>query len=295
MSGRSVSIRRLVPVAWFVAGLALLAVGWELYKAVGPETGGTILGWRVLPRTEDAAMPHVWDMLAAYTKPELRGSDRSIFSVVLAGAWFTLRMAVAGLVVGVVVGLGLAIAMARFGLVRRALLPYIVLSQTVPLIALAPLVVSWGGKLELFGMEWQRWMSASTISAFLAFFPVSIGALRGLLSPAPASVELMDSYAASWFQTLVKLRLPAAVPFLVPALKLAASAAVVGTIVAEISTGLRGGIGRLIIEYSREGTSQPAKVFTALLAAAALGLVMAGLVALVDAVTSRHRPKEIAA
>lgn len=295
MSGRSVSLRRLAPAAWFVAGLALLAVGWELYKAVGPETGGTILGWRVLPRTEDAAMPHVWDMLAAYTKPEIRGSDRSIFSVVLAGAWFTLRMAVAGLVIGVVVGLGLAIAMARFGLVRRALLPYIVLSQTVPLIALAPLVVSWGGKLELFGMEWQRWMSASTISAFLAFFPVSIGALRGLLSPAPASVELMDSYAASWFQTLVKLRLPAAVPFLLPALKLAASAAVVGTIVAEISTGLRGGIGRLIIEYSREGTSQPAKVFTALLAAAALGLVMAGLVALLDAVTSRHRPKEATA
>lgn len=295
MSGRSVSLRRLAPAAWFVAGLALLAVGWELYKAVGPETGGTILGWRVLPRTEDAAMPHVWDMLAAYTKPEIRGSDRSIFSVVLAGAWFTLRMAVAGLVIGVVVGLGLAIAMARFGLVRRALLPYIVLSQTVPLIALAPLVVSWGGKLELFGMEWQRWMSASTISAFLAFFPVSIGALRGLLSPAPASVELMDSYAASWVQTLVKLRLPAAVPFLLPALKLAASAAVVGTIVAEISTGLRGGIGRLIIEYSREGTSQPAKVFTALLAAAALGLVMAGLVALLDAVTSRHRPKEATA
>ncbi len=284
-----------MPAAWFVAGLALLAVGWELYKAVGPETGGTVLGWRLLPRTEDAAMPHVWDMLAAYGKPELRGSDRSIFSVVLAGAWFTFRMALAGLVVGVVVGLGLAVAMARFGLVRRALMPYIVLSQTVPLIALAPLVVSWGGKLSLFGVEWQRWMSASVISAFLAYFPVSIGALRGLLSPAPASLELMDSYAASWFQTLVKLRLPAAVPFLVPALKLAASAAVVGTIVAEISTGLRGGIGRLIIEYSREGTSQPAKVFTALLAAAALGLAMAGLVAALDAFTSRHRPKEIAA
>lgn len=285
-------LRRLVPAAWFVAGLVVLAVGWEAYKAVGPAQGGTILGWRLLPRTENSAMPHVWDMLAAYTRPEVRGSDRSIFSVVLAGSWFTLRLAVAGLLAGVVVGLGLAIAMARFGLVRRALLPYIVLSQTVPLIALAPLVVSWGGRLEVFGVSWQRWMSASTISAFLAFFPVSVGALRGLLSPAPASVELMDSYAASWTQTLVKLRLPAAVPFLVPALKLAASAAVVGTIVAEISTGLRGGIGRLIIEYSREGTSQPAKVFTALLAAAALGLVMAGLVAALDAFTSRHRPKE---
>jgi NitT/TauT family transport system permease protein len=272
-------LRRLAPAAWFVAGLVVLAALWELYKAVGPATGGTVLGWRLLPRTEDSAMPHVWEMLRAYSRPEIRGSDRRVASVVAAGAWFTLRM-------------GLAVAMARFGLVRQALLPYIVLSQTVPLIALAPLVVSWGGRLELFGMTWQKWMSAATISAFLAFFPVSVGALRGLLSPAPAAVELMDSYAAGWMPTLVKLRLPAAVPFLVPALKLAASAAVVGTIVAEISTGLRGGIGRLIIEYSREGTSQPAKVFTALLAAAALGLAMAGVVAALDAFASRHRPQE---
>ena len=84
-------------------------------------------------------------------------------------------------------------------------------------------------------------------------------------------------------------------PYLVPAMKLAASGAVVGTIVAEISTGLRGGIGRLIIEYSREGTSKPAKVFTALLGAAALGLVFAGLVSAVDAYSSRHRPKEMPA
>ena len=282
--------RRLAAVGWFVAGLLLLALTWELYKAVGPARGGRIAGTRLLPSTDDSAMPHMWDMLRAYAKPELRGSSRSILSVVAAGAWFSLRMALAGLVVGVIVGLGLAIAMARFGLVRRALLPYIVLSQTVPLIALAPLVVSWGGQLHLFGVTWQKWMSAATISAFLAFFPVSVGALRGLLSPVPASLELMDSYAARWFQTLVKLRLPASIPFLVPALKLAASAAVVGTIVAEISTGLRGGIGRLIIEYSREGTSQPAKVFTALFAAAALGLVMAGLVAALDAFASRNRP-----
>lgn len=283
---------RLRAAAWFVAGLLLLAVLWELYKAVGPATGGKIGPWKLLPRTENSAMPHVWDMLAGFTKPEIRGSDRSIFSVVLAGAWFTGRMAFAGLMIGVVVGLGLAMLMARFGLLRKALLPYIVLSQTVPLIALAPLVVSWGGRLSLFGMDWQKWMSASTISAFLAFFPISVGALRGLLSPAPAAVELMDSYAASWWHTLLKLRLPASVPHLVPALKLAASAAVVGTIVAEISTGLRGGIGRLIIEYSREGTSQPAKVFTALIGAAALGLAFAGLVAALDAFSSRHRPKE---
>jgi NitT/TauT family transport system permease protein len=182
--------------------------------------------------------------------------------------------------------------MARFRLVERGLLPYLVISQTVPLIALAPLVVSWGGRLHLGEFEWPRWLSASVLGAFLAFFPVAVGTLKGLSSAPPASLELMDSYAASWRQTLVKLRFPAAVPYIVPALKLAATASVVGVVVAEISTGLAGGIGRLIIEYAREATSDPAKVYTAVFGAAALGLLMAGLVALADLALMRNRPRE---
>ena len=169
--------------------------------------------------------------------------------------------------------------MARYKVVERGLLPYLVLSQTVPLIALAPLVVSWGGRLHVGAFEWPRWLSAAVLGAFLAFFPVAVGTLKGLTSTPPASLELMDSYAASWRQTLFKLRFPAALPYIVPALKLAATASVVGVVVAEISTGLAGGIGRLIIEYAREATSDPAKVFTAVFGAAALGLVMAGIVA----------------
>jgi NitT/TauT family transport system permease protein len=79
--------------------------------------------------------------------------------------------------------------------VERGLLPYLVLSQTVPLIALAPLVVSWGGKLHLGPFEWPRWLSAAVLGAFLAFFPVAVGTLKGLTSTPPASLELMDSYA----------------------------------------------------------------------------------------------------
>jgi NitT/TauT family transport system permease protein len=135
-------------------------------------------------------------------------------------------------------------------------------------------------------------MSVSTIAAYLAFFPVSVGALRGLQSPSPATIELLDSYAASWRQTLFKVRFPASVPHLVPALRLAAAAAVVGAIVAEISTGQRGGIGRLILEYSRSGTSDPAKVYTAILAAAVLGLVVAGLIGVFERWAMRNRPKE---
>jgi NitT/TauT family transport system permease protein len=276
----------------FGLSLLLVAVLWELYKWLGPQDGGTVLGLRLLPRAEDRAMPHVWDMLLRYAEPERRGAGGTILGVVVRGAWFSFRIAFAGFALGTVVGLALAVVMARFRVVERGLLPYLVISQTVPLIALAPLVVSWGGRLQIGGFEWPRWLSAAVLGAFLAFFPVAVGTLKGLTSVPRASLELMQSYAASWRQTLLVLRFPAAVPYLVPALRLAATASVIGVVVAEISTGLAGGIGRLIIEYARAATSDPAKVYTAVFGAGALGLVMTGLVVAADAVLMRHRPRE---
>ncbi len=286
--------RSLYRIGMFMLSIALVAALWELYKVIGPQDGGTLFGGKILPRANDRAMPHVWDMLSRYGRSEVRGSDRKIWSVVLAGGWFSFRLVLVGFLLGATIGVGLAVLMARFRLVERGLLPYLVLSQTVPLIALAPLVVSWGGKLHVGGFEWPRWLSVSILGAFLAFFPVSVGTLKGLTSAPAAAVELMNSYASSWRQTLVKLRFPAAVPFMIPAFKLAASGAVIGVVVAEISTGLKGGIGRLVIEYAREATGDPAKVFTAVFGAAGLGLVMAGIVALGDIVLMRNRPKETA-
>jgi NitT/TauT family transport system permease protein len=269
-------------------GVFVLVLVWEGYKAID----GQVFGWHLPARADDTSMPHVWTMLSRFGDPEVRGSSRTVGMAVLAGAWYTFRIAAVGFLVGVVVGLLLAVVMQRFKVAERGLLPFVILSQTVPLVALAPLVVGWGGRLELFGVGWKPWMSVAAIAGYLAFFPVSVGALRGLQSPSPASVELMRSYAASNRQTLFVLRFPAALPYIIPALKLAAAAAIVGAIVAEISTGQRGGIGRLIIEYSREATADPAKVYTAMLGAAALGLVVAGMVAVFDKVAMRHRPKE---
>jgi len=284
--------RRIRRVWMFVLSLFLVALVWELYKWLGPQDGGTVFEWKLLPRANDRAMPHVWEMLSRYAEPERRGFDTPIIVVVLQGAWFSFRLALVGFAMGTLVGLGLAILMARFKVVERGLLPYLVISQTVPLIALAPLVVSWGGKLHIGEFEWPRWLSAAVLGAFLAFFPVAVGTLKGLTSTPPASLELMDSYAASWRQTLFKLRFPAAVPFMIPALRLAATASVIGVVVAEISTGLAGGVGRLIIEYAREATADPAKVYTAVFAAALLGMVMTGMVVLTDLVLMRNRPRE---
>ncbi|MEI7882101.1 MAG: ABC transporter permease subunit [Actinomycetota bacterium] len=276
----------------FVLSIVLVVALWEMYKVVGPQDGGKLFGAGVLPRSNDTAMPHVWAMLSRYGRPEVRGSDKRVWVVVLAGAWFSFRLAIVGFLLGSSIGVGLSVVMSRFRLVERGLLPYLVVSQTVPLIALAPLVALWGGKLHIFGFEWPRWFSAAVLGAFLSFFPIAVGTLRGLASAPAAAVELMESYAASWKQILLKLRFPSAIPYMVPAFKLGASGSVVGVVVAEISTGLKGGIGRLIIEYAREATADPAKVFTAVFGAAALGLTMAGVIAISDVYLMRNRPKE---
>jgi len=271
-------VRRL---GWVLIGLIAFVVLWEGYKAVGNPEGTVLFGTRVLPRADDLSMPHLWEVAARLGRPELTGG-RPVWIVVLQACAFTLGITAVGFAVGAVVGLLLAVAMQRFRPVERGLLPYVILSQTVPLVALAPLIAGWS-------VLWAPWMSVAVIAAYLAFFPIAVGMLRGLESPAASGVELMRSYAAGWWRTLVKLRLPASLPYLFPALRLAGAAAVVGAVVGEISTGTRGGVGRLIIEYSREATSDPAKVYTAMLGAALLGLVVAGLVSLLELPLMRHR------
>ena len=181
----------------FVLAVVLVGVIWELYKTLGPADGGKVLGVSIFPRANDTAMPHIWDMLARYGRPEVRGSDRKIWVVVLSGAWFSFRLSLVGFALGASIGVGLAVLMTRYKLVERGLLPYLVVSQTVPLIALAPLVVSWGGKLEIGSFVWPRWLSASVLGAFLAFFPIAVGTLRGLASAPAAALELMESYAST--------------------------------------------------------------------------------------------------
>lgn len=286
-------LRRARRVLMFVLSMVLVAVLWEGYKWLGPQNGGEVFGWKILPRAKDSIMPHVGDIWSRFGDPINRASDETVLSVVAAGVWFSFRLVLAGFAMGLVAGVALAVLMTRLRVAERAILPYLVISQTVPLIALAPLIATWGGKVEIGGWEWPRWLTASVLGAFLTFFPIAVGTLKGLKSPPPAALELMDSLASPWHRTLFTLRFPAAVPYIVPALKLGAAGAVIGVIVSEISTGLRGGIGRLVTEFGQKATSDPAIVYTAVLGAAVLGLLMAGLIAIADAIFMRNRPKEI--
>ena len=274
-----------VSLLWALAGVVLIAIMWELTKFVG-----TVIE---LPfNTSDQAMPHVWTMLSGFTAPEVRGSETTVFQAVVSAASYSFTLALGGFVIGVTVGLILAIVMQRFLFMERGLLPFVIASQTVPLIALAPLIVGIGNQISFGPVQWSTTYSVMFIAAYLAFFPLSIGALRGLHAPSPTSLELMRSYAASNNKVLWKLRFPSSIPYLVPALKVSAAASVVGTVVAEISTGVRGGIGRLMVEYARETTSQPAKVYVAVFGAIALGLVVAAVIAAVDVLLTRNLPKK---
>lgn len=278
----------------FVLSMALVATLWEAYKWLGPKNGGEIFGWKVLPRSKDSLMPHVSDVLSRLTDPINPQTDELVLTGVLKAVWYSFQLVLVGFGLGLAAGLLLAVLMTRFRLAERAILPYLVVSQTVPLIALAPLLSTWSGKVEIAGWEWPQWLTAAMLGAFLTFFPIAVGTLRGLKSPPPAALELMDSFAAPWRSTLFKLRFPAAVPFIVPALKLGAAGSVIGVVVSEISIGLRGGIGRLVIENMRKSNDPPI-VYTAVLGAALLGLAMAALVALADALFMRNRPKEAVA
>ena len=267
------------------SGFVLLGLLWEGYKGID----GQVFGLHMPARADDASMPHLWTVARRFAEPEVRDRPGTVAGAVLSGSWYTFRVALVGFAIGAIIGLILAVLMQRFRLAERAWLPYVVLSQTIPLVALAPLIASWGGTLKLFGHPWKPWMSVASMAGYLAFFPVAVGALRGLQSPKAHDEELMRSYAASWGQTLWKLRLPASVPHLIPALKLAAASSIVGAIVAEISIGAKGGVGRLILDYFQKATGDPAQVYTAFIGAALLGMIVVGSIGLAERVVLRRR------
>ena len=205
------SVRRVATTAF---ALLLFAALWEIYKLVGSITG---LNWPIA--TDDLTMPHSWDIAITLFEPVQRGGDESLAVFLLKSAFFTFREAALGFGLGTVIGLLLALVMLRFNFLGAGLVPWINVSQTIPLIALAPIVVTWAR-----GISWVSDPQAvALIATYLTFFPVAVNGLAGLKSPDESAVELMRSYGAPWWSTLVKLRFPAARPFLFPAFKLAAT------------------------------------------------------------------------
>lgn len=296
-------MRRGSAVAWGVIGVLAVLVAWEVYKFLGPAEGLVIgaiegetgSGVMILPRTHDRAMPHLWDMVGRLFQSTSGGSTPPLIVPVVTAALTTLGIAAVGWLIGVAVGALLGLVMQRWRLAEWGLLPWIVVSQTVPLIAFAPLIASIGTQIDRGGTPWPQWLSVAVIASYLAFFPVAVGVLRGLEAPDRIHLDLMRSYSAGYWATLLRLRLPAAVPYLLPALRLAAANAVVGAVVAEVSIGMRGGIGRMLIQLAGQGSSDPAAPWGPTFGSIALGLVAAGSVALLGLGLRNYRRGEATA
>lgn len=280
-------------VVAFVVVLLLIGVAWEAAKWIGGGPWREFAGVPIDPphipplritQFNDLNLPHTWEVVGAFFEPATRRSEFSLGAILIDAAVFTWRGAAIGFVLGAVVGLALAIVFVHSRLLERALVPYVIASQTVPIIALAPMVVLWVGR---------EWPSVALISAYLTFFPVTIAGIRGLSSPDPRALELMRSYAAGWREVLWKVRLPAAVPYLFTALKISATASIVGAIVAEAPTGIQGGLGRAIIQFNQQYTSGPEKLWATVIVCAAVGIAFFLLVRIAEMVVMRGRQRPV--
>jgi NitT/TauT family transport system permease protein len=229
----------------------------------------------------DLNLPHVWNIWLAFLDPWQRGADRNVAQFLFDAALFTWREAAAGFVCGALIGLVLASILVHSRWLERAFVPYIVASQTVPIIALAPMVT------YAFGAQIA---AVVVIATYLTFFPVTIAMLRGLRTLDPRALELTRSYAASRWDVYRKLRLPASLPFLFTALKIAATASIVGAIIGEGPGGIADGLGRAILNYNQYYITGPEKLWAAIIASGVLGVSFFLVVRAAEIVVLRGRP-----
>jgi NitT/TauT family transport system permease protein len=270
-------------VGVFLAVLVCLWAAWEAYKAFGEAVG---LTWPF--EVNDRTFPHIHDMFGQLFEPSRRNGPLLI-SVLFDAALFTAKEAAVGFVLGATVGFLLAIVLVHSEILLRGFMPYIVASQTVPILAIAPMVVVWLGGRGLPG-----WFSVSVIAAFLTFFPVTINALRGLHSVDPRALELMSSYAASRWTTLWKLRVPASLPYLFAALKISATASVVGAIIGELPASIQDGLGGAILNFNQYYLSSPPSLWATNIIAALLGISFFLIVVLAERLVVKRAPERFA-
>lgn len=227
----------------------------------------------------DLNLPHLQMIAEAFLQPARRNGELLLLRILADAGVYTFSEAIFGFVFGAALGFVLGAVFAHSPLMERGLLPYVVASQTVPILAIAPMVVIWLGAGQL---------SVAVIAAYLTFFPVTINTLRGLQSPAAEQVELMRSYAAGRWTIMWKLRLPAALPYIFTALKVSATASVVGAIIGELPSGIGDGLGRAILDFSSDYSlvSTP-KLWASIVMAAAVGIVFFVSVSLAERFTLR--------
>jgi NitT/TauT family transport system permease protein len=236
--------------------------------------------WRI---ADDLSLPHVWDIGRAFVDPAQRGGPP--LGAVLAGqAAFTFAEALAGFAIGGLLGLGLGVLFVNSRLAERALVPYVVASQTVPILAIAPIVVV-AIKAD--------WVSVMAVAAYLTFFPVTIASLRGLRAFDPRALELFRSYAGTRRQILWQLRLPTSVPYLFSGFRVAAAASIIGAIIGEQTAGVASGLGSAIINYNQYYVSAPERLWATIVMCTLVGFVFVGAINVAERLLTRGRYRPV--
>jgi NitT/TauT family transport system permease protein len=277
--------RRLaVTVATTALVLAVLIGGWELYRWIWISAGWT---WPFI--VDDTSVPHVHTIVQALFEQPTAGVGDVLIVQLFHAALFTAKEAAVGFVLGASFGFALGVLMSQWRILQRGLLPYVVGSQTVPILAVAPIVVVYLGSLHV-----AAWFSVAVIAAYLTFFPVAINTLRGLLSTDRRAVELMRAFAAGRWTILWKLRIPAALPYIFSALKVSATACVVGAIIGEAPSSIQEGLGGYIVNFNQYYTLSPQNLWATNLIAAALGIGFFLVVVLAEKLIVTRAPEHVA-
>lgn len=258
--------------------VVLIVVLWEGLKTFARSNGYALnFGDQTISLTvfNDTQLPHLTDIFAAFSEPAQRNGP-PLAQVLFSASVATFGRAVSGFFIGGILGFLLAILFTHSSLMQRGLLPYVVASQTVPILAIAPMIVVWMRQAALPDL------AVPMIAAYLTFFPVTIYTLRGLTSVPATSLELMRSYAATPLQVLWKLRLPNALPHIFTALKISATSSVVGAVIGELPSGLQDGLGGAILNFNQYYTQAPPRLWATIVAASIVGIFFFTLIAVIE-------------
>jgi NitT/TauT family transport system permease protein len=259
---------------------------WEGYKWLWESTG-----WSKPFIVSDLTMPHLHLIFMQLAQPTSTGDDLWLF--LLRAALFTAKSAAVGFAFGAVVGFVLGVVLVQFDVLRRGVMPYVVASQTIPILALAPIVVRGLGSVSIGGSPPPDWIRVSVIASYLTFFPVTMNTIRGLRSADPWALELMHSYAARGWTTLWKLRVPTALPYIFTALKIAATASVVGAIIGEQTASISNGLGGAILNFNQYYVLEPKNLWATNLYAALLGIGFFLVVLLAEKLVVHRAPERL--
>jgi NitT/TauT family transport system permease protein len=270
----------IVGVIWYLAAIGLNTprVRDQLDLAGQPWTTADLI--RGILSMDRPVLPTPDQILAEFWKTTVGTaitSKRNLFY----HAWVTASATLLGFVFGVILGIALAIGIVHSRTLDRSLLPWVIASQTIPILAIAPMIIVVLGNYGLTGL-----IPKAIISAYLSFFPVTIGMVKGLRAPDILQLDLMHTYSATDRQRFQKLRWPSSMPFLFASLKVSVAISLVGAIVGELPTGAVAGLGARLLTGSYYG--QTIQIWSALLMASLLGTALVYGIGAIERATLRH-------